>query len=264
MQACEHDRGLMNSEIIAIGSELLTPFRQDTNSLFVTERLNQLGVMVAFKTIVGDRLEASCGCDTECAESHGYRGHHGRPRSDRGRSDARGCGGGDADRHVKRDPELIAQLYARAAARRMTMTRNNEKQADVLDGAIILANPRARRRGSGWTVVYGKHRKLVMLLPGPPSELKADVRRGVHAAAERGAAAEAHRDARAEGGADRRIGGGRADCAYLHAVHRCGDDDSGPSGRYSAEPECAARPLPELAQARVDELASRSKRNSTT
>ncbi|MGZ4867574.1 MAG: molybdopterin-binding protein, partial [Candidatus Angelobacter sp.] len=45
----------MNAEIIAIGSELLTPFRQDTNSLFLTEQLNRLGVEVSFKTIVGDR-----------------------------------------------------------------------------------------------------------------------------------------------------------------------------------------------------------------
>jgi molybdenum cofactor synthesis domain-containing protein len=45
----------VNAEIIAIGSELLTPFRQDTNSLFLTEQLNRLGVEVSFKTIVGDR-----------------------------------------------------------------------------------------------------------------------------------------------------------------------------------------------------------------
>src|SRR5258708_20258722 len=45
----------MNAEIIAIGSELLAPYRQDTNSLFLTGRLNQLGVEVIFKTIVGDR-----------------------------------------------------------------------------------------------------------------------------------------------------------------------------------------------------------------
>ena len=44
----------VNAEIIAVGSELLTPFRQDTNSLYLTEKLNQLGVEVAFKTIVGD------------------------------------------------------------------------------------------------------------------------------------------------------------------------------------------------------------------
>src|ERR1700756_5327139 len=47
----------VNAEIIAIGSELLTPFRQDTNSLYLTERLNQLGVEVIFKTIVGDNRE---------------------------------------------------------------------------------------------------------------------------------------------------------------------------------------------------------------
>ncbi len=45
----------MKSEIIAVGSEMLTPFRQDTNSLFLTEKLNEIGVAVAFKTIVGDR-----------------------------------------------------------------------------------------------------------------------------------------------------------------------------------------------------------------
>src|SRR6202007_2364678 len=47
----------MKCEIIAIGSEMLTPYRQDTNSLYLTERLNELGVSVAFKTIVGDNLE---------------------------------------------------------------------------------------------------------------------------------------------------------------------------------------------------------------
>src|ERR1035438_2659458 len=47
----------MIAEIIAAGSEMLTPFRQDTNSLYLTARLNELGVAVAFKTIVGDSLE---------------------------------------------------------------------------------------------------------------------------------------------------------------------------------------------------------------
>ncbi|MGA3264610.1 MAG: molybdopterin-binding protein, partial [Terracidiphilus sp.] len=45
----------MKSEIIAVGSEMLTPFRQDTNSLYLTEKLNEIGVTVRFKTIVGDR-----------------------------------------------------------------------------------------------------------------------------------------------------------------------------------------------------------------
>ena len=47
----------MIAEIIAAGSEMLTPFRQDTNSLWLTARLNELGVSIAFKTIVGDNLE---------------------------------------------------------------------------------------------------------------------------------------------------------------------------------------------------------------
>ena len=47
----------MIAEIIAVGSEMLTPYRQDTNSLFLTGRLNELGIIVAFKTIVGDNLD---------------------------------------------------------------------------------------------------------------------------------------------------------------------------------------------------------------
>jgi len=47
----------MQAEIIVVGSEMLTPYRQDTNSLHLTARLNDLGVTVAFKTIVGDNLE---------------------------------------------------------------------------------------------------------------------------------------------------------------------------------------------------------------
>jgi len=48
----------VNAEIIAVGSELLTPHRQDTNSLYLTEKLNDLGVEVRFKSIVGDNSEA--------------------------------------------------------------------------------------------------------------------------------------------------------------------------------------------------------------
>ena len=45
----------MQAEIIAVGSELLTPDRIDTNSLFLTQRLNHLGIAVARKTVVGDQ-----------------------------------------------------------------------------------------------------------------------------------------------------------------------------------------------------------------
>ena len=51
---------MLSAEIIAIGSELLTPERTDTNSLWLTEKLLEIGVEVKLKTIVGDdeaRLE---------------------------------------------------------------------------------------------------------------------------------------------------------------------------------------------------------------
>ena len=51
---------MLTAEIIAVGSELLTPHRTDTNSLWLTERLNSVGIEVKLKTIVGDddaRLE---------------------------------------------------------------------------------------------------------------------------------------------------------------------------------------------------------------
>ncbi len=47
----------MDAEIIAVGSELLTPQYIDTNSLYLTEKLNNLGILVRFKTIVGDSTE---------------------------------------------------------------------------------------------------------------------------------------------------------------------------------------------------------------
>jgi nicotinamide-nucleotide amidase len=43
-----------DAEIIAVGSELLTPQKLDTNSLWLTDQLNALGVEVVRKTVVGD------------------------------------------------------------------------------------------------------------------------------------------------------------------------------------------------------------------
>ena len=47
----------MNAEIIAVGSEMLTPERVDTNSLWLTDELNQLGVEVTAKHVVGDQRD---------------------------------------------------------------------------------------------------------------------------------------------------------------------------------------------------------------
>jgi nicotinamide-nucleotide amidase len=161
----------MNAEIIAIGSEMLTPWRQDTNSLYVTERLNQLGVAVDFKTIVGDKpkhLVDAIRIALKRADVIVLMGGLGPTEDDLTREAV-----AEALRiKIKRNPELIAQMYARAAQRRMTLSRNNEKQADVIEGAVVLDNLKGSAPGQWLDTVYNEHRKLVLVLPGPPSELK--------------------------------------------------------------------------------------------
>ena len=99
----------MNAEIVAIGSELLTPFRQDTNSLFLTEKLNELGVEVAFKTIAGDnRTHLTSAAETALSRVDIviFMGGLGPTEDDLTReavADALGL-------ELRRDPEIIAKL----------------------------------------------------------------------------------------------------------------------------------------------------------
>jgi nicotinamide-nucleotide amidase len=166
----------MISEIIAIGSELLTPYRQDTNSLFLTERLNELGVTVSFKTIVGDRKEHLVGAirmALQRADIVILMGGLGPTEDDLTRPAVAEA----LNISLKRDSDLVAELYKRFAARRVTMSANNTQQADVLENAIILDNDRGSAPGQWLDTVFpgkgGEHRKLLALLPGPPHEMKA-------------------------------------------------------------------------------------------
>ncbi len=161
----------MLSEIIAVGSELLTPYRQDTNSLFITEQLNALGVQVVFKTIVGDRrphLAQAVRYALERTDIVIVMGGLGPTEDDRTRESVASTLGV----RIQRDTELLTALYKRYAERRTTMPDNNAKQADVIEGAEILPNTRGTAPGQWLDIVFGGHRKLLMLLPGPPAELK--------------------------------------------------------------------------------------------
>lgn len=161
----------MIAEIIAAGSEMLTPFRQDTNSLYLTAELNALGVDVAFKTIVGDKLEHladAAHIALSRADVVIFSGGLGPTADDLTReavAETLGVG-------LHQDAELLTQLYKRFAARRTSMPENNRKQADVIDGAEILPNPNGSAPGQYIDTVFGEHRKIVILLPGPPKELK--------------------------------------------------------------------------------------------
>ena len=162
----------MIAEIVAVGSEMLTPFRQDTNSLYLTSRLNELGVQVAFKTIVGDNLGHLTGAAKIAiarADIVIFSGGLGPTEDDQTREavgEALGLG-------LRRDNEILTAMYKRFAGRRMAMPPNNAKQADRLEGAEVLTNANGSAPGQYIDTVVGRRRKIVILLPGPPNELKA-------------------------------------------------------------------------------------------
>jgi nicotinamide-nucleotide amidase len=159
----------MKSEIIAVGSEMLTPFRQDTNSLYLTEKLNALGVIVAFKTIVGDRrndLISAIKTALSRTDILILMGGLGPTEDDLTREAVAEA----LSLTLRRDATQVAALHARAATWRISMPQNNLKQADVLDGATVLPNPNGSAPGQWIDVTFSGFRKLVMLLPGPPHE----------------------------------------------------------------------------------------------
>lgn len=162
----------MNAEIIAVGSELLSPFRQDTNSLYLTEKLNELGVEVRFKCIVGDDAEGLTAAGKLAMRRSDiivFTGGLGPTEDDLTResvADALGL-------KLQRDPQIIAKLEERFAARGIKMTANNSKQADVLTSATVLANPAGTAPGQWIAGKYDGEDRLLMLLPGPPYEMKA-------------------------------------------------------------------------------------------
>ncbi|MBZ5570749.1 MAG: competence/damage-inducible protein A [Acidobacteriia bacterium] len=162
----------MNAEIIAIGSEMLTPFRQDTNSLYLTEKLNLLGVEVIFKTIVGDslaHLTQAASLALSRADIAIFMGGLGPTEDDLTReavAEALGL-------ELRRDPEVVAWLEQRFAARGWKMAANNLKQADVITGGVVLPNANGSAPGQWISGKYEGREKIVILLPGPPHELKA-------------------------------------------------------------------------------------------
>jgi nicotinamide-nucleotide amidase len=161
----------VNAEIIAVGSELLTPFRMDTNSLFLTEEINKLGVEVVFKSVVGDdlgRLVVAAQHALFRSDIVIFSGGLGPTEDDLTReavAEALGV-------PLERDEAVLAGIERRFESRGWKMSPNNAKQAYVLEGATVLQNANGTAPGQWLSGKFDGRERIVILLPGPPHELK--------------------------------------------------------------------------------------------
>src|SRR5262249_2243473 len=157
---------MLSAEIIAIGSELLAPDRTDTNSLWLTDQLNRMGIDVKLKTIVGDddgRLEELIKDAVKRSRVVITTGGLGPTEDDITRKVvARALG-----RRLALDENVLAEIRARFQSFGVTMPERNSRQAMVIDGAEVLPNPNGTAPG-----LYLKHQECELaLLPGPPREM---------------------------------------------------------------------------------------------
>lgn len=150
---------------------MLTPYRMDTNSLYLTEQLNLLGVDVVFKSIVGDdlrRLVATAQHALFRSDIVIFSGGLGPTEDDLTReavAEALGV-------KLERDPDVVRALEERFVARGWKMSANNAKQADVIAGAVVLPNPNGTAPGQWLTGQIDGREHIIVLLPGPPHEMK--------------------------------------------------------------------------------------------
>jgi nicotinamide-nucleotide amidase len=158
---------MLRAEVIAIGSELLTPTRVDTNSLFITEQLNRLGIDVLEKHVVGDDLALLTRAIKESLERSEIvilSGGLGPTEDDLTRAAAASAVG----RELVFSAEQEAILIRRFNQIHRKMAENNRRQAWLIDGAEALPNPHGTAPGQFYRTSNG----ALFLLPGPPRELK--------------------------------------------------------------------------------------------
>ncbi len=156
---------ILSAEIIAIGSELLTPTKTDTNSLWLTEKLNEIGIEVKLKTIVGDdklRLEETIRDAIKRSDIVISTGGLGPTEDDITRTVSAQA----IDRQLVYLDELEIDLRERFRKWGREMPEINKRQAFVIQGAEVLPNP----NGSAVGMLVEMDEKFFVVLPGPPRE----------------------------------------------------------------------------------------------
>lgn len=157
----------MKACIVAVGSEMLTPFRVDTNSLFVTEQLNVIGYDIRLKAIVGDDVDEIAGVLRSAltwADVIVTTGGLGPTEDDVTHSAVARMLNVPLVEHLP----TIERIRERFAARGLTMPEINRRQGMVPRGATLLDNPNGTAPGL-W-IEHGK--TAIVVLPGPPREMK--------------------------------------------------------------------------------------------
>src|SRR5437899_6141130 len=157
---------MLSAEIIAIGSELLAPDRTDTNSLWLTDKLNRIGIDVKLKTIVGDddaRLEELIKDAVKRSRVVITTGGLGPTEDDITRKVvARALG-----RKLILEQNVLNEIRARFQSFGVTMPERNSRQAMVIGGSEVLPNPNGTAPG-----LYLEHEGCaIALFPGPPREM---------------------------------------------------------------------------------------------
>jgi nicotinamide-nucleotide amidase len=158
---------MTTAEIVAVGSELLLGQIVDTNSAWMAQRLTNLGVDLYYKTVVGDnpgRMKDVIGQALERSDLVITGGGLGPTQDDITREIIAEVTG----RKLVRDPDLLDQIESRFRRRGFTMTANNERQADIPEGATPVHNP----NGTAPSFIVEDARGVVFALPGVPFELK--------------------------------------------------------------------------------------------
>jgi nicotinamide-nucleotide amidase len=156
----------MHACILAVGSEMLTPFRVDTNSLLITERLNQIGCDVRLKAVVADHvdeLKRVIEGALAWADLVVITGGLGPTEDDITREAVAAV----LNVPVDIDERIVERIRERFSRRGMTMPEINRRQAMVPRGATVLANPNGTAPGL-W---LERDRTAIVLLPGPPREM---------------------------------------------------------------------------------------------
>jgi len=162
-----NEKNNLTIEIIAVGSELLTPFYQDTNSLYITSQLNSLGLKVTYKTIVGDDPDSLWSCFNQASKrAHmifviGGLG----PTND---DITREVFSEFLGREMEFRSDVFESIKKRFYTRGLKIASSSQKQASIIKGSEIIKNRVGTAPGM-WIEDSGL---IFILLPGPPNELK--------------------------------------------------------------------------------------------